>query len=66
MISDLDIYHAAKLLIDEHGKDAALNAAERADPLHEEGDMEGAAVWRAIVKAIEGLQRKRGQGEAIN
>ena len=66
MISDLDIYRAAKLLIDQQGEDAALNAAERADLLLEEGDMEGAAVWRAIVTAIEDLQRKRGQGDAIN
>ena len=33
MISDLDIYRAAKMLIDQHGTDAALNAAGRADLL---------------------------------
>ena len=66
MIPDLDIYRAAKLLIDQHGADAALNAAGRADQLLEDGDIEGAAVWRAIVGAIEELQRERGPDEAVN
>ena len=66
MIPDLDISRAAKQLVDQHGADAALNAAARADLLLEEGDTEGAAVWRAIVKAIEELQRERGPDEAVN
>ena len=66
MIPELDIYRAAKLLIDQHGDDAPLHAAERADQLLEEGDTEGAAIWRAIVAAIEELQRERGPDEAVN
>jgi hypothetical protein len=31
MTFDLDIYHAAKLLIGRHGDEAALYAADRAD-----------------------------------
>ncbi len=31
MISDLDIYRSAQVLIREHGEDAALEAAMRAD-----------------------------------
>ena len=54
MIPDLDIYRAAKLLIDQRGDGAALNAAGRADLLLDEGD----AVWRLILKAIEKLQRE--------
>jgi hypothetical protein len=38
MIPDLDIYRAAKLVIDCHGEDAALDAAGRADLLMEDGD----------------------------
>ena len=38
MTSDLDIYRAAKLLIDKHGEEAALYAAGRADQLLDEGD----------------------------
>src|SRR5258707_516763 len=41
MIPDLDIYRAAKLLIDQHGAEVALNAAGRADLLLEEGDAKG-------------------------
>jgi hypothetical protein len=46
MIHDLDIYRAAKLLIDQHGQDAQIRAAERSDELLEKGDTEGAAIWR--------------------
>ena len=31
MVSDLDIYRSAKLLIDQHGEDAGLEAAMRVD-----------------------------------
>jgi hypothetical protein len=59
MISDLDIYRAAKLLIDQHGDDAPIRVAERSDELLGKGDTEGAAIWRAIMAAIEELQRDR-------
>jgi len=39
---DPDIDCAAKLLIDQHGADAGLRAAKRADQLLEPGDMIGA------------------------
>jgi len=39
MTDDLDLYRAAKLLIDQHGADAGLRAAERANKLLEDGDM---------------------------
>jgi hypothetical protein len=54
------------LLIDQHGEDAPIRAAERANELLEAGDTEGAAIWWAIVDAIEELQRKREPGEAVN
>jgi hypothetical protein len=66
MIPDLDIYRAAKLLVDQHGQDAPLRAAERAGDLLEAGDVEGAAIWRAIMGAIEELQRGRLDGEPLN
>ncbi len=31
MVSDLDIYHAANVLIRQHGEDATLEAAMRTD-----------------------------------
>ena len=59
MISDLDIYRAAMLLVDQHGEGAPVWAAERADELFQDGDIEGATIWRMIVTAIEELQRPR-------
>jgi len=44
LIPELDIYRAAKLLIDQHGQEAPIRAAERADELLEAGDTEGALV----------------------
>jgi len=64
--SDPDIYRAAKLLIDRHGENAPLRAAERADQLLEAGDMMGAATWRRMLKAIEELARGRREGEPVN
>ena len=66
MTSDLDIYRAAKLLIDPNGDEAALYAAGRADLLFEEGDAAGAATWRRIMAAVEELQRGRRPGEGMN
>ena len=64
MISDLDIYRSAQVLIREHGEDAALEAAHRADALLEKGAVEGCAVWRRVLKALGELQRKeRHDGE---
>jgi hypothetical protein len=60
LIPELDIYRAAKLLIDQHGEDASIRIAERADELLEAGDTEGAAIWRAI------MVRSRNSGESAD
>ena len=44
MTSDLDIYRTAHAFIRDHGQDATIEAAQRADAMLEKGDMEGAAV----------------------
>ena len=59
MTTDLDLYRSARLLIDQHGEDAARDAAMRADALLEAGDMEGRRVWLRIREAIKDLQRTR-------
>ena len=66
MISDPDIYRAAKLLLDQHGEDAELRASERADELLDAGDMVGVATWKAILRAIAELRRGRRKGEVLN
>ncbi len=44
MIPDLDIYRTANVLIRDHGQDAPIHAAMRADAMLEKGDLEGQAV----------------------
>ncbi len=56
MTDEIDIYRAAKLYIDNHGDQAVVQAAMQADAQLAAGDMEGAAMWRRIIKAIEVLQ----------
>ena len=63
MISDLDIYRSANELIEQHGEDAPIEAAMRADELAADGDMEGRAVWLRIVKAIEELLSEERPGD---
>jgi len=56
MTSDLDIYRSANLLVKQHGEDAPIHAAMRADAMLEVGDVGGYAVWRRILRAMEELQ----------
>ena len=46
MIADLDIWRAADLLVKRHGADAAMAAAERADEMLAEGNLDGCAIWK--------------------
>jgi hypothetical protein len=57
---------AVKLLMVRHGAGAAMRAAQRADELLKEGDIDGVAIWRRILEAIGGLTRGRQKGEAVN
>ncbi len=41
MIPDLDIYRAAQVLIKQHGQDAPIHAAMRADAMLDKGDLDG-------------------------
>ncbi len=57
LIPDLDIYRAANALVKRHGEDAPIHAAMKADAMLDKGDLDGAAVWKRIVKAVEALRR---------
>ena len=59
MIPDLDIYRSADILVKQHGEDARIHAAMRADAMLEKGDLDGYAVWRRIGKATETLLTPR-------
>jgi hypothetical protein len=56
MIQHIDIYRSAKLLIDQHGEEAAIFAGMQADECLEKGDLDGKVVWLSVIKAIEELQ----------
>ena len=58
MTPDIDIYRAANLLVKQHGQDAPIHAAMRADAMLDKGDLDGYAVWKRIVKAVEELLSK--------
>ena len=67
MTSELEIWRAANLVIKHHGDDAWCHASTRADELLDEGELEGVAVWRKILTAIEELQRETPKdGEAAH
>ncbi len=67
MIPDLDIYRSAQVLVKQHGEDAPIRAAMRADAMLDKGDLDGYAVWRRILRAVEELRRaKPVEGERVN
>ena len=67
LISDHDLWRAAQLLVNRHGDDAGIVAAQRVDELAREGDFEGAAVWTSILRVVEELRRvKPNVGERVN
>ena len=67
MVDDLDIYRSANELIKQHGDEALVHAAMRADELAADGDMDDRAVWLRIVKAVEELLAKeRPDGENVH
>jgi hypothetical protein len=57
MVPDIDIWRAAMLLIRQHGQNAEIVAAHRADELWEREDHEGREVWLRIKRAIVELQK---------
>ena len=66
-IADIDIWRAATLLIQRHGRDAAIVAAQRADEYLASGDIDGQAIWKRIVEAIlELLRSEPHDGEPVN
>ena len=66
MISDRDIWLAAKAMIQRYGSNAGIEAAERADQHLEKGHSELSATWQRIMTATEELQSKKpGPGETV-
>ena len=64
MITHLDIWRSASVLLTRYGDAASLHAANRADELSDKGDMDGRALWGRIHEAVVKLGRTApGDGE---
>jgi hypothetical protein len=55
VLTEWEIWACANETIRQHGLDAPIFAAMRADELLEEGDSDGALTWQAIVHRINEL-----------
>jgi hypothetical protein len=55
VIREIEISHAAVLMLSRYADDAEANGFLRAEELAAEGDHAGAAIWRRITVAIEQL-----------
>ena len=64
MTSDIDIFRSARVLINQHGEDAPIHAAMKADKFLAAGDLDGAATWQRIVRAAKELLSKERPPEA--
>ncbi len=53
---DIDIWRSANVLVKGHREDAPIRAAMQADAMLAKGDLDGYAVWKRIIQAIEELQ----------
>ena len=60
MTSNRDTYRTAVAYLEQHGDTAPIFAAMEADRLLEEGDLDGAATWRRVAKAIHDLTGMEG------
>ena len=68
MPDEIDIYRSAHLLIEQHGDDASIHAARKADACLEGGDLDGKAVWMGVIRAIKEILDRRppSDGQAVH
>ena len=57
-VAEIDIWRSVKLLIDQHGDEAPIHAAMKADAMLDKGDLDGRATWLRVLKAVEELLDK--------
>ena len=60
ILSEWELWACANEVIRQHALDAPIFAAMRADALLMEGDLDGAANWRLIVRRINELLENPG------
>ena len=64
MTNCMDIWRAAKLLVDHHETNAPIRAAQRADEPLAAGNVERRALWLRILTAVEKLMATTLLGQA--
>jgi len=57
-----DIYRTANLMIKQHGEEASIHAAMKADEMLAQGNLDGKAVWMRVIEAIGELQASEPEG----
>jgi hypothetical protein len=62
VIPEIDIWRVANLMLKSYGDEADIESAIRAEELAEEGDHNGAAVWRRVTDAIAQLVNRTPPG----
>jgi len=66
-MEEIEIWRAAKQMLDLYPDGAELAAAQRADKALEIGDMFNFSLWTRITKAIQEIERQKpGSDEAVN
>ena len=66
-VSEIDVYRTANLLVKQHGTEAPIEAAMRADALLEKSDLDGQRVWLRILAAVnELLDTQPGDGAVVH
>ncbi len=67
MVTELDIWRSANLLVQQHGDLADLEAAQRADAMLEQDNTAGRRVWLDILEKVKELRRvEPGSGEPVH
>jgi len=60
LITEWELWACANEMIRQHGFDAAIQAAMKADALADKGDIEGQRTWVGIVRRINELVEPSG------
>jgi hypothetical protein len=58
-----DIYRTAKILTDRYGADAPTHAAMKANAMLERGDLNGAGMWKQVLRAIMHMRASEGRAK---
>ncbi len=64
MVPEVDVWRIAARLLEQHGPDASIHAALRADELRSLGDFEGQMTWVRILRAVATLLSAEPRGLA--